>query len=143
MLSRARSPNDVQARFRRADAGGAHAWRRRNAETVEDLPRTEAHVRHARRARGPLVGVRRALDNPYFQYWLTAADGAAIQWTPIAKDGFDRPAWQRRSDWSRQSVSIGETYDFRVTFPDTGQFAMEARVGTGTIISRQAIHVVK
>ncbi|HEU4787602.1 MAG TPA: multicopper oxidase domain-containing protein [Gemmatimonadaceae bacterium] len=83
------------------------------------------------------------LDNPFFQYWLTAADGAAIKWTPIAKDGFDRPAWQRRSDWSRQHVSIGETYDFRVTFPDTGQYAMEARIGTGTIIGRQAIHVVK
>jgi FtsP/CotA-like multicopper oxidase with cupredoxin domain len=83
------------------------------------------------------------LDNPFFQYWLTAADGAAIRWTPIAKDGFDRPAWQRRSDWSRQPVSIGETYDFRVTFPDTGQYAMEARIGTGSIIGRQAIHVVK
>ena len=83
------------------------------------------------------------LDNPFFQYWLTASDGAAIQWTPIAKDGFDRPAWQRKSAWSRQPVSIGETYDFWVTFPDTGQYAMEARVGTGTIIGRQAIHVVK
>jgi FtsP/CotA-like multicopper oxidase with cupredoxin domain len=83
------------------------------------------------------------LDNPYFQFWLTASAGGALRWTPIAKDGFDRPAWQRSSDWSRQHVSIGETYDFRVTFPDTGQFAMEARVGTGTIVGRQAIHVVK
>ena len=83
------------------------------------------------------------LDNPFAEIWLTAANGAAVQWKPLAKDGFDAPAWQQRLTFSRQRVSIGETYDFRVTFPDTGQFAMEGRVGTGQIFAKQPIHVVK
>jgi FtsP/CotA-like multicopper oxidase with cupredoxin domain len=83
------------------------------------------------------------LDNPFAQVWLTAANGGAVRWTPIAKDGFDLPPWQRTPDWSRQRVSIGETYDFRVKFPAPGEYTMEGRVGSGAIVARQPIHVVK
>lgn len=83
------------------------------------------------------------LDNPFADIWLTRADGAAVRWTPIAKDGFDLPPWQRTPALSRQRVTIGETRDFSVTFPDSGEYVMEGRVGTGHIFARQPIHVVK
>jgi FtsP/CotA-like multicopper oxidase with cupredoxin domain len=83
------------------------------------------------------------LDNPFAELWLTGDDGAAVIWTPLAKDGFDRPDWQRAGTVSRQRVSIGETYDFRATFPKPGEYTMEGRIGTGHIFGRQAIHVVK
>ena len=83
------------------------------------------------------------LDNPFAQLWLTASNGGAARWTPIAKDGFDLPPWQRTPEWARQRVSIGETYDFRVRFPEPGEYTMEGRVGNGAIIAKQPIHVVK
>lgn len=83
------------------------------------------------------------LDNPFAELWLTAANGAAPLWTPLAKDGYSLPPWQREPRRSRQRVSIGETYDFRLTFPRPGEYTMEGRVGTGQIFSRQPIHVVK
>jgi FtsP/CotA-like multicopper oxidase with cupredoxin domain len=83
------------------------------------------------------------LDNPFAEMWLTDTSGAAVRWKPLAKDGFDRPPWQRMPVWSRQRVSIGETYDFSVKFPGPGEYAMEGRVGTGAIYGRQVIHVVK
>ena len=83
------------------------------------------------------------LDNPFAEIWLTGANGAAVRWRPLAKDGFDRPVWQQEPVWSRQRVSIGETYDFRVRFPAPGEYAMEGRVGNGLIFAKQAIHVVK
>lgn len=83
------------------------------------------------------------LDNPFAEIWLTAERGAAARWTPVAKDGHDLPTWQREPRWSRQRVSIGETYDFRVRFPGPGEYTMEGRAGTGAVFARQLIHVVK
>jgi FtsP/CotA-like multicopper oxidase with cupredoxin domain len=83
------------------------------------------------------------LDNAFAELWLTSANGAAIRWTPVAKDGHDLPPWQREPRWSRQHVSIGETYDFTASFPVPGEFAMEARVRNGQILATQKIHVVK
>jgi len=46
--------------------------------------------------------------------FLLARDGAPVQWTPIAKDGFDLPAWQRQLGQADRFVSIGETMDVEV-----------------------------
>lgn len=83
------------------------------------------------------------LDVPFNQLWLTAANGASPLWTPLAKDGYDLPQWQRTPRRARQVVSIGETYDFRLTFPAPGDYEMQGRFGGGRIYARQAIHVVK
>ncbi len=69
--------------------------------------------------------------------------GAFAQWTAVAKDGYDLPAWQRVTGAARQRVSIGETYDFRVTFAAPGEYVMEGRRRNGIVHSRQVIHVVK
>lgn len=83
------------------------------------------------------------LDMPNNQFWLSAADASSPQWVPLAKDGFDLPVWQRTSRFAHQRVSIGETYDFQVTFPVPGAYAFEGRFGDGAIYARQPIHVVK
>jgi hypothetical protein len=40
-------------------------------------------------------------------------------------------------------VSIGETYDFGITFPAPGDYAVEGRAGNGTMYAKQVIHVEK
>ncbi len=83
------------------------------------------------------------LDNPFAELWLTGKDGASLFWVPLAKDGFDLPPWQRQPRLSRQRVSIGETYDFRVRFAQPGDYAVEGRVGNGAQYAKQVLHVVK
>lgn len=41
-----------------------------------------------------------------------AADSTPLMWTPVAKDGFDLPASQRRRQPARVHLFPGETYDF-------------------------------
>lgn len=84
-----------------------------------------------------------SLDNPFAELWLTGNVGASPRWTPLAKDGFDLPAWQRSPRISRQRVSIGETYDFRVKFAVPGDYAIEGRTANGAQYAKQVIHVVK
>lgn len=84
-----------------------------------------------------------SLDMPENQLWLTAKDGRSPRWTALAKDGFDLPSWQKKSVRARQAVSFGETYDFRITFPEPGEFELQGRDGAGGIYGRQVIHVVK
>ena len=82
------------------------------------------------------------LDNPFNELWLTGKDGASLFWVPLAKDGFDLPAWQREPRLSRQRVSIGETYDFRVKFSEPGEYEIEGRTANGAQYAKQMIHVV-
>jgi manganese oxidase len=84
-----------------------------------------------------------SLDVPFNELWLTGPKGRFVGWTPLAKDGFDKPAWQRQTSPSRQRVSIGETYDFGITFPAPGDYAVEGRAGNGTMYAKQVIHVEK
>ncbi len=79
-----------------------------------------------------------AMDGPGLHYWLTT-DGAPIQWTPVAKDGHDLPAWQSTPKMARQAVSIGETMDVRVNLPRAGDYALELRTFSGRLIARQPI----
>ena len=82
------------------------------------------------------------LDAPVAEFWLSNEKGFFPLWTPIAKDGYDLPAWQREEKRARQRVSIGETYDFNVSMDLPGEYAMELRGTTGTLKARQVIHVV-
>jgi len=101
-------------------------------------PALTIHARRPYRIR--LMNI--TLDAPFSQMVLTAANGAVPLWTAIAKDGFDLPIWQRRQERARQPVSIGETYDFRLTIPAPGEYTMEGRRGNETVYARQVIHVV-
>ncbi|MBL0169964.1 MAG: multicopper oxidase domain-containing protein [Gemmatimonadaceae bacterium] len=84
-----------------------------------------------------------ALDAAANEFWLTNGNGASPLWTALAKDGHDLPAWQRTARRARQQVSIGETYDFALTFGEPGNFEMQGRRRSGSIYARQVIHVVK
>jgi FtsP/CotA-like multicopper oxidase with cupredoxin domain len=81
------------------------------------------------------------LDNPMLQFWLVK-DGAPIQWTALARDGADLPAWRRRTGVAREPVGIGETHDMEARFAAPGEFALELRGGSGNLVSRQPIRVV-
>ena len=56
-----------------------------------------------------------------------AADSLVEQWRPIAKDGFDLPAMAQTERPARQTVAMGETYDFEFTPHQTGRLRLEVR----------------
>jgi FtsP/CotA-like multicopper oxidase with cupredoxin domain len=80
--------------------------------------------------------------DPDMQF-LLVHDGAVMQWTPVAKDAWPTPAWQRHPFDARQAVNIGETFDFLVTPADTGSMVLELRHLNGALVARQPIRVIK
>lgn len=81
-----------------------------------------------------------SMGGPVLQYWLVK-DGAPVQWTPLAKDGFDLPAHRRVAERAQRIVSIGETYDYKVNLP-AGEYALEVRRGNGTLLTKVEIQVL-
>ena len=81
-----------------------------------------------------------SMGGPDLQYWLVR-DGAPVRWTPLAKDGFDLPEFQRTRVRARQTVSIGETYDYRVNLVP-GEYALELRQGNGNLVTKVPIQVL-
>lgn len=79
---------------------------------------------------------------PNLQYWLVS-DSTTIVWTPIARDGFDLPRWQRAARRAEESVSIGQTADFEFLAPLSGALVLEARTGAGDLITRQPFRLRK
>ncbi|MGH7586725.1 MAG: multicopper oxidase domain-containing protein [Gemmatimonadales bacterium] len=69
-------------------------------------------------------------------------NGGPLQWRPVAKDGHDLPAWQRQPVVARQQVSIGETFDYEVSFNRPGDVALEIRRANGSLVVAQPIIVV-
>ena len=74
--------------------------------------------------------------NPNATVWLTArpdssltnlADTMVVRWRPIAKDGADLPVAARGERLARQTVSMGETYDFEYTPVRGGTLRLEIR----------------
>ena len=81
------------------------------------------------------------LDSPGLEFGLVR-DGAPVQWTHVAKDGFALPAWQRETGRALQRVSIGETYDMQVEFSKPAELTLEVRRSDERLMARQAIRVV-
>jgi FtsP/CotA-like multicopper oxidase with cupredoxin domain len=79
---------------------------------------------------------------PNLQYWLVT-DSTTILWTPVARDGFDLPPWQRAARRAEESVSIGQTADFEFLAPRSGALALEARTGVGDLLARQPFSIRK
>lgn len=79
--------------------------------------------------------------NPLIRFELVRR-GAALTWTPIAKDAYPVDASLRIPTAARQPVSIGETYDFLVEEPDTGTAVLEVRTANGALPARQEIRFV-
>ncbi len=70
-------------------------------------------------------------------------DGFPALWTPVAKDGFDLPAAQRRVRRAEQRLAVGETYDFRFTPSSPGELHLELRQGDGLLLVDQIVNVVR
>ncbi len=81
-----------------------------------------------------------SMDGPALQYWLVR-DGASVRWVPLAKDGFDLPEFKRTLVRAKQTVSIGETYDYRVNLVP-GEYALELRQGNGNLVTKVPIQVL-
>lgn len=81
------------------------------------------------------------MANPFLQFWLVR-EGAPLQWTPLARDGFDLPSWQRERAPARMRVGIGETHDVEIRINRPGELNLEMRAGGGDLFTRQPIRVV-
>jgi FtsP/CotA-like multicopper oxidase with cupredoxin domain len=64
-------------------------------------------------------------DNPPLEVRLEAA-GVPVNWRPVAKDGADLPLGHRALCAAKQTVSIGETYDFEFRPEADGQLTLYA-----------------
>jgi hypothetical protein len=70
-------------------------------------------------------------------------DGFPVRWTPVAKDAFDLPPYQRVPVLAQHSIAVGETYDHLYTPNAPGTLRLEFRVGTGVLLVDQEIPVVE
>ncbi len=60
---------------------------------------------------------------------MLLSDTTPVAWRALAKDGADLPASLATTRPARQSVSVGETYDFELTPKDTRPLRLELRDG--------------
>ena len=89
------------------------------------------HVGEPARLRLLNLGARQNVAVPVFRLarsWgrgRDVDDTTDVQWRPIAKDGFDRPATARTPRPASQIISMGETYDFEYTPRQRGVMRLE------------------
>ena len=92
-----------------------------------------------------------ALLNPNVAVQVTARpdsvgvltmDSLLVQWRPLAKDGADLPEASRAPRRARQTIAMGETYDFELTPERTGTLRIEVRGGLGgRLLARVPVRV--
>ena len=92
-----------------------------------------------------------ALLNPNVAVQVTARqdsigvltmDSLLVQWRPLAKDGADLPEASRASRRARQTIAMGETYDFELTPQRAGPLRIEIRGGLGgRLLARVPVRV--
>ena len=62
-------------------------------------------------------------------------DTTLLSWRPLAKDGGELPAARQLARPARQVISIGETYDFELTPAAAGEYRLEVRKGSGSVLA--------
>jgi len=92
-----------------------------------------------------------ALLNPNVAVQVTARqdsvavltmDSLLVQWRPLAKDGADLPEASRAPRRARQTIAMGETYDFELTPERAGTLRIEIRGGLGgRLLARVPVRV--
>src|SRR5262245_45737345 len=69
-------------------------------------------------------------------------DTLLVQWRPMAKDGADLPEASRAPRRARQTIAMGETYDFELTPERAGTLRIEVRGGlSGRLLARVPVRV--
>jgi hypothetical protein len=73
----------------------------------------------------------------------SAKDTTIVDWRPVAKDGADLPPASQRSHLARQTIGVGETYDFEYTPTHAGPLHIEVRGNGGRrlLLARVPIRV--
>ncbi len=75
-------------------------------------------------------------------WYRFVSDRGAVDWTTVAKDGFDLPTWQRERSPDHRAVSIGETVDVLWQVRNNSAGWLELRGGGGNLLARQRVEVV-
>ncbi len=70
-------------------------------------------------------------------------DGFPVRWTPMAADGFDLPAVQRRPALADQTIAVGQTFDYEYTASEAGKLRVELRTGGGDLLVEQIVDVLR
>lgn len=81
-----------------------------------------------------------SMGGPNLRFVLSRS-GTPTFWTPVAKDGFDLPAWQQTEERADRFVSIGETLDIKATLA-AGTYTLELRRGNGALVASQTLKVL-
>ena len=67
-----------------------------------------------------------------------------VNWQAVAKDGADLPESQRRTRPAQnQQVGVGETYDFLVDPPPTGQLWIDVRRASGEFVQQVPVRIAR
>ena len=82
------------------------------------------------------------LDRPAISLTLTR-DSTVQRWRPIARDGADLAAAQRREVPARLPITIGETDDIEFTPAGSGTYTLDVRTGKGQLLRSAAIAVTE
>jgi manganese oxidase len=107
-------------------------------------------LRVGKRYKMRIVGMATGFPNATFILTARAdsslanlADSLVLQWSPVAKDGFDLPQQARAPRLARQIVSIGETYDYEITPERVGNLRLEVRQAgpRGRLLARVPLRV--
>src|SRR6266850_2737793 len=69
-------------------------------------------------------------------------DTTLLSWRALAKDGGELPAVRQLARPARQVISIGETYDFELTPAAAGEYRVEVRRGSGTLLAVMLLRAV-
>jgi len=70
-------------------------------------------------------------------------EGFPVRWVPLAKDGFDLPAAQRKPVLADQTIAVGETFDYEYRTPARPtELRVELRTGDGGLLVEQVVKVV-
>jgi FtsP/CotA-like multicopper oxidase with cupredoxin domain len=68
-------------------------------------------------------------------------DSTEARWRAVAKDGADLPEARKVIGLARQTISIGETYDFELTPQETGAMRLEVRSGNGVLLTTMPLAI--
>jgi len=68
-------------------------------------------------------------------------DTTLQSWRALAKDGSELPAARQRMRPARQTISIGETYDFEFTPGEAGEYRLEVQRANGTLIAVMLLRI--
>lgn len=126
---------------RRESPGGMELNGSGTPDTMQLVPGRRYRLRLIAMQRGfpgPIVSITARSDSVF----ATTPDSMLVGWRLLPKDGANAPAAAAQLKPARQTISMGETYDFEVTFDRVGIYRVEVRTPTNLLVRVPFILVV-